>query len=296
MRSAFYAVLARYDANVAQDRAFLARTAPLRVLVMGDSQPFMGVEATQLGEAANVSALGEGYMLNYWRLDRYLRKRPDLCDGVVLGVNMHSFSSGWGQFTASFSRGRFVNYLELARVRGDCAGVLGEYFRYRGAPYAGALSTLAPHLSPKPRLMGIANWYRAFALTTAKPARAARRAEEHYGGQVWPAKTQEDYLRALLDLCRTRGIRPVLVRYPVTREYQEAAQSYVDAEAYEAIVRGVLADYPEALFLDYATTFEQTPLVFGDADHLNALGRRHFTAMLRADLEKAGLLSASTGP
>ncbi len=84
----------------------------------------------------------------------------------------------------------------------------------------------------------------------------------------------------ILALCRSRGIRVVGVRYPLTPEYLAAQAYYYDLRP----MRALLLAHPPDTLLDYTHAFVRRPDYFEDADHLSPRGGAAFTPRLLTDL------------
>jgi lysophospholipase L1-like esterase len=119
---------------------------------------------------------------------------------------------------------------------------------------------------------------------------AARRHFE--GAEPWDPD-QEWGLRMLVDALRARAVPVVLVRYPLSAGYLEAAHTLgADDGTRRDALFAELAAGGGVRELDFERAFVDRPELFADGDHLNVDGKRTFTALLARALFDAGLLTA----
>ncbi len=93
----------------------------------------------------------------------------------------------------------------------------------------------------------------------------------------------DDFLR-LLDLCRTRGIRVLLVKFPLTADYLDEAAKYVDIDAHDRRVAELVADRPGLALLDARSMLGNRIELFTDSDHLNSRGSKLLAAEINRSL------------
>jgi len=99
------------------------------------------------------------------------------------------------------------------------------------------------------------------------------------------------YFKSILDLAQRRGLTVILIRFPVTSEYLRVAERLMPIEDYYARIRAIAAAYPRVHLLERHGVL-QAPAgrYFRDAQHLNLDGAAIFSDLIRADLEKLGLI------
>ena len=96
----------------------------------------------------------------------------------------------------------------------------------------------------------------------------------------------------LLDLCDEKGIRVLLVKFPLTREYLDAAEPFVDIDGHDRRVADLVDDRAGVAVLDVRSRFPDRTELFTDPDHLNSRGAK----LLAADINAAlGRLAANPG-
>ena len=302
--SGHFAVLSRND-NLDVQLQLFSRVRP-EILVLGDSHAAMDVDARTLGPRYFSFA----YPQENWReillKARYaFDAKPEIRE-VVIPLDVHMFGAYRNEdedltHTMRFDR----SYEHLAETFG------GRWFR---AHYVRSLSSLYLPLTLAP------NWtnYRVLVLDDLSKnilGKTPRKRIEidAYGSMSYsdtnefdslPASSRREAARAraqeqlhdpivcaplvrafdsFLDLCASRRIQVIGVRYPLTPEFREAAASY-DLERVEQVYRDRSGHFEHVL--DYRTLFDGKPGSFRDEDHLTKHAALEFTNRLRRDLEQ----------
>ncbi|MBN2309600.1 MAG: hypothetical protein JXR94_11545 [Candidatus Hydrogenedentes bacterium] len=279
----------QFDPKLYEDR--------YRRLVLGDSHAVCGILPDVLGDTANYSGLGDGYMVSYYKLEGVLDTEPQQLETVILQVDRHSFALhrvnqyGYGLWARS------IDFADLSRYNGPQWGYFCQYLRFHVFTYADLpdhLAYIVGGVGAKERNDALTNWMRNFAEAPLKDALVEQRIEDHIlPEERWWEDEMVDYFRRILELCRARGLRVVAVRFPVSKPYSDALDPHVPPEEFDAALHGLLADYPEVTVLDYSRLFADRDDYFVDPNHLNVVGSRAFTVRLRDDL---AAIEAGTRP
>jgi hypothetical protein len=277
---------------IRSDRQF-QQYAPRRisVLVVGDSHPRTGIDATMLGERAfNIALGGEHYLKNYYRMRALVEGTHRSVASVVLPLDASSFSSweAWN-FAPEYVWGRYVDFVEVGRMRGDLWGYLTRELKARVFPYAGELRTLAQMRGNR---FGFGDKlpdgkFSDLSVSDRRDA-AIEQARLHFDGcdpvdpgLVWA-------LRKIVDWTEQNHVKLALIGFPVVKDYwRQVEQRHVDERVQREVVEPLLRAHPDVVRLDYHDRLWGQPELFADPHHLNADGRAVFTAMLRDDLVKA---------
>ncbi|MBX2798261.1 MAG: hypothetical protein KTR31_11345 [Myxococcales bacterium] len=273
------------------DARWLFGPRPVAVLVAGDSHARFGVEAPLLGSAINVAVPGEHYLKTLYRLPWLLRKGRRRVTTVLLPFDAASFSGfKTDSFEPEFVWGRYVDYLEVGRRKGDLLSYLGRWSKARLAPYAGELITSVQYVTATKHFRrgqtGPGSGLVVFENGVQAARRHFARGDPFDRDMVWA-------FRRILTGCRRAGLRVVLVRYPVTRGYaRESRRLGGDPSLRDELV-GEFAQEGTVDHLDFEGLYFDQPDLFGDGDHLNVFGKRAFTTELRSALVELGVLPAS---
>ncbi len=295
LRQSFLSVLISTSPAFMRDRELNEQKEPFDVVIIGDSHAML-LDPEALGNAANQSELGAGYMLMYYNLARHLKQRPNLCRAVLVPTDLHSFTMEWGRFTADKRRALYVDHLELARRDGESLRHGAEFLQHNVFPYASLPKTLGDSILPSKRDANLARMqeklHSSFSERSEEELRLAAEwiRGAHYRSESWFDDGQAEYFNRILDLCEQHGVRVILVRYPVSDFYLETSSQCFPLEEHAAKVQELLASRAAPLVLDYQTVFAARRDLFSDSDHLNADGIETFTALLRDDLIRHGIL------
>jgi len=96
------------------------------------------------------------------------------------------------------------------------------------------------------------------------------------------------FRRLLADLGE-RGVRVVLVRYPVSGGYTRAAESHGATRALRDALFAEVGEPGVVDQIDLEDAFVGQRDYFGDADHLSQLGKRELTRRLADELRALGV-------
>ena len=287
-------VLAESDLGLVQSQ-LQEPEVPIRRLFVGDSHVRRGVVAQRIEGAFNFAALGESYALTYYKLKDALDD-PTVSgrvETVILSADLHSFSG--------YRAGRITNaaYYRPMIDLSEAATRTGLYLEYYSlAPrsaffaYAGSGLDLLRHLrriaTRTHRARPSAGAFEAhpgrFIESPDRSEEAETRALAHFGqGQPFDESMFEYFLRSIA-LIQEKGLRAVVVSYPVTREYAAAASELL-AEDPDRRVEAALEGLDGVTWLRYRETYFDRPQLFADPDHLNLAGAIVLAAQLAEALD-----------
>ena len=279
---------------------FEAQQEDISVIILGDSHPLKGFEAAQIDGAYNFATKGEGYILTYYKMKKYLdngKFEPKL---AILPLDLHTFSTYPSeqviQKDPAFWR-KFVNYYELGKINGHPINFMWEKFKANFA-YLGGIEEVADVRWPEPpwetEVMekGFMPTPGDFSLYT--PARRIDQGEEraalHFTDSTYLSDDTLFYFYRLLDLLVANDVQIVFVWYPTVEEYYQGVNGYLPVEQHYATMQSLIADYPVLAYLDYHDALWEHPEYFADSDHLNPHGAEIFTEMIVEDLHNRGIL------
>lgn len=273
----------------------------VRTLILGDSHAKWGVAAAGLEDAFNLALEGQTAAESYYLLESELEAASEPLRAVVLSADAQTFSD-WqkGVFAQRHWYAPRVDYLEIGRRRGEplryaVNGWLGRY-----APYVGQREGILRYLETgsAPQL----TMHRQLAMERGsflypgswtdvpEPTReelARQRADLHFPSPGFD-DVSGSYFRETLALASAAGLRVVVVRYPLSREYLEASRPFVETARVDARLAEILAEHREVLLLDARRDYADRPQLFIDPDHLNGRGARRFTRRVRRLLARGG--------
>ncbi|MBW2266950.1 MAG: hypothetical protein JRH16_00140 [Deltaproteobacteria bacterium] len=251
------------------------------IVALGDSHVKWGIEAEAIPGAFNFALPGESYVQSYYRLRSLLDDEGQVLRAVVLPADPHSLARHSDhQFRHYYAA--FVDPFELGRVDGEMLHRVIESLRGRLAPYAGQRANLLAYLEtgrpPEVRWLDEVPMHAGSLasdrlVTAFSPAGRRAKAQErmgyHFGQAPGLDPTLGYYLGKLLSLCAERGIRVLLVRFPLGDAYLEALP---DPAASDAMIARMVDASENAELLDARRVFANRPQLFADVDHLNREG------------------------
>ncbi len=260
----------------------------------GDSHTRNAIAPRALGQVANVAVAGEHYLKTAARLPWLLDTTGVKVDAVVLPLEATSFTS-WksDHFQPEAVWGRYVDLVAIGAERGDRVGYAGRALKARMAPYVGELDTVISYVAGEAAFRGVVGRAGVFAAGSEAARRGAgvASAVKHFEGQRMDDPAQVAAFRGLVADLRGRGIRVVLMSYPVSDDYFAGSLAYRGRTfAREAILAPML-EAGEVEFLDYEDALFGRDGAFMDADHLNVAGAIQFSKAIRPRLVAMGLLA-----
>jgi len=276
--------------------------ASVRVLILGDSHPAY-LHSEELPEGwHNLSFFSESAYEWYAKLYFALEHSPDL-HTVVIPFDYHNFTStaarssnlrnvlrfldsesaqdllsmGWFNFTKVKTGLLFplLNSSERATFQSVLIDDIYMFF----------INKIIDKKQPRQvSVDGNFNLINSDLTTWDKytPEERTARALERLEPQFRNGAANEDLInvfKKLIALCQSRGIRIIGVKYPLAEEYNSLVHGFESGSTdklYSTVkVGGVL---------DYSRTYEKSPELFRNQDHLNDAGNLKFTKRLVGDL------------
>lgn len=276
------------------DVAFV-RTAPMQLdmLVVGDSHPRTAIDAELLGPGVvNIAIGGEHYLKTYYRMRKLLDRTGRTTRVLLLPLDAASFSSWHAEnFAPEYIWGRYVDFLEVGRIRGDSWDYVGRFLKARYFPYTGELRTLN---QVRTKRFGFGEdlptgSFAAFSPYERKIA-AMGQAKEHLQGAEIMDKGLRWAFDSMVEWADQRGVTVVAVAFPVTDEYNEIIARTGAMERVKSEVVSEFVSKPNHIYLDHHELFAGRGEFFSDPHHLNAAGRVGYTKYLRNELVSRGIL------
>ena len=280
-------VASSHDAR-RQDAKWLVGPREVELMVAGDSHARFAVEAPLLGLAINIAVPGEHYLKTQYRVPWLLDHGSRAVGTVLLPFDAASFSSfKTDSFEPERVWGRYVDWFELGAHKGQRFAYAGKWAKDELGPYVGELETVLQYLTRSRHFRDPTDPGASLALAVFEDGPTVAR--RHFEGadpfdpdMVWA------FRRILADL-EERGIRVILVRYPVTAGYSRAAEGYGATRELRDRLFDEVGDPGVVDQIDLEEAFVGKREYFGDADHLSHLGKRQFTRLLADELIGFGI-------
>ena len=279
-------------------RQFREIETPVNTLALGDSHVKWGIQPKILAGSFNFAMPGERYVETFYRL-RSLLEQGLPVQTVVLGADPHVLAERPNRPIALAQYySWFVDYPAQGWRRGELLPYVTRWLTGRYAPYAGKRANVLRFLATGevPELPWFA-WVSmdrgamrsAGTLTdrtkSARTELALDRLRVHFPTHRTDAEA-EDHLRRILELCRERGIRVVLVKFPLSDTYRNALMGYLDLPEFDRSVAKAVVDYENARILDLRDRFRGRAGLFADVDHVNARGADIISRIVKDELDQ----------
>jgi hypothetical protein len=271
------------------DARWLAGPRPVQVMIAGDSHARFAVEAPVLGRAVNIAVPGEHYQKTTYRVPWLLDHGTRKVEAVLLPFDAVTFASFKDDsFSPELVWGRYVDFLELGLRKRQPFRYAGRWAKARLAPYVGEMEVMLQFLLRSKHFRDPEGEGSALQLTVFESGERA--AHRHlFGADPWDPDMEWAFRRLLFEL-GSRGLRVVLVRYPVTEDYARESRALGADPALRDRLLAEIARPGSVEHLDYEALFFGRPGMFADGDHLSQAGKRKFSEILASDLRALGIL------
>ena len=267
------------------ERLFERYDGEIRVLAIGASHSVGGFDTRLTDDAYTYAFAGETYPTIFGRLRYVLNKHPEV-EHVIAPLGPYYFEAReHAHPTVWIGTGEVVRY---AQQGGEWWAYLKDQLRRNYFPYAGKhqrswdwLNGAEDKVNRREPIQGFQPSFRRRSIDYLEES-AEEVVATHYTGATDPI--QAYFLDRIAELCAERGIRLTLVEWPATPQYFRLAEEHVDPAVQEAALASVRERIP-ADFIDLSTLFfGREEEVFGNADHINAVGAFEATQVILSRL------------
>lgn len=271
--------------------AQLAARGPLDVewLILGDSHAKCGIDPRLLPDAFNLATLGSHYYHSYYRLKHFLEREGGSARFVILPMDTHSVAWQRARMEDGAYWSRYISYPQMAWRTGEYPNYARQFLTDFLLPYAGhgdriveAALERGRAQTPFPLIDGHIQMPGDWSATPEEErlALTAQRCAFIHNRYDLPDPVMTQYLLDTLALCARHGVRPVMVRFPLTHEAWDEVHANMDLAALDALYDKWFAPYPGLIRIDLGESLGDRLELFNDPDHLNAEGARVFTELL----------------
>jgi hypothetical protein len=255
------------------------------VLITGDSYPECALDDSIMTETVNLSSSADTYVYSYVKIRKFIIHNPQIRT-VVLGFSYHNLLSSDDSFFKNTSPGisKFVKYFYLmdpneirALLRANCNIIIkGLGSCYRQAVFF-ALTSFKGSSYKKLSLGG----YRRLSVNKVKEILSGtKKTEPGIPVQIDSSQVQIRYLNKVVQLCKEKNIRLILLNVPIHREFQKTLKNekaFFDQFCRQNQILDYLWDYADYSLPDSC---------YSDPEHLNYHGAENFSLMIRKELGK----------
>lgn len=250
-------------------------------VVLGSSHTYYGVVADSMPSTLNLANISQAFEYDYRVLDRYIDSMPSL-QRVIIPVSYFSF------FDTPFETTDNSNLETYYRLYLD----IDKYHRLSRADfeicsfpsYSGKLkSLLMRKQGPQTSAKGFGLDYTGKQSEKQIKSTAETAAVRHTNMTNGNESYQRKWFEKLIELCISKGVKPVLITTPVTKDYINLLDN-TQLERTQYLTQLYCKKY-DIPFYDFSQAEGFTYDDFHDGDHLNRDGAIKFTRLLNNALD-----------
>jgi hypothetical protein len=279
--------------NNMMDRQFAEYDDTLKYIALGNSHNCINTHILQ--NSFNYGSPSENFIQSYYKLKYILETSGKKPEYVILQADLSSFGpkiSNRYEYNSYWIK--YIDYRELAKVK-DSKDMLFKWAEGRFFSYVGNYKDIQLSILYRIKFSQIEMYhgyrphrdYRNFANESNKQKVAWDKANLILSKDEYFDPAIRVYFEKILQLCQLHGVHVIMVRMPMTKEFNEEEGKLVPAEKLISEVQAITSKYSVfAGSLDYHLLFTEHPEYFFDPDHLNVEGSDLFTTQLAKDLDK----------
>lgn len=276
------------------EQYLLQPSQPYRYLFAGDSHCQKAIDTAIVQQAAKWTGGGENNILRYYKIAHLLSQpqHPPF-EYLLLSHDRTTYTTTTASYVRNYYYyGRFTDFAEWGRIRGNEWSWVAAAYPYRLMPY---LEVRELYLRTAENV-----WWGKSALASPSLAQQqpmynqqqadifAQKMLPHYPQTALQDSVALVYLQKTLDLCLAHHIQPILVSYPMSQYLIRAFEQQIAAQNIDTTaLNRLLQAYPTVAVWNYGHAFAQQDQLFADCQHLNMAGMRAFSQQIQADLAAA---------
>jgi hypothetical protein len=255
------------------------------ILIAGDSYPECAVNDSIISNAINICSSADAYIYSFVKIRKFIENNPQI-QTVLLGFSCHNLQSRNDSFFKYASPGisKFVRYFYLM----DGSEIQDIFKANYNIPIKGFGScfqkavifalTSVGNLSYKRMNLG---GYRRLTIhqINKKPIKSSK-SDGNNPVHLESSSAQIHYLMEIIQLCKKKRIRLILISTPINREFKkmlEQDQIYFNKYCKQNGLNGLIWNYSD---------FSMPDSCYADPEHLNEHGAVVFSMMIRDKLLK----------
>lgn len=278
--------------NEKMDEQFAEYDDTLKFLALGNSHNCINTHI--LDKSFNYGSPSENYIQSYYKLKHILENTGKKPEYLLLQSDLSSYGekiSNRYEYNSYWIK--YIDYMELAEVKDD-RGILTKWIEGKFFSYAGNYKDIQLSIVYRVKMKNLEMYngyrphrdYKNFADETNKRKTAWNKAQLILSGDVYFDNAIKHYFDKMMQLCQEHNVKVVLIRYPLTKEFDEEEKKIVPADKLYNEVESLASRYNiyQGTF-DYHNLYFDNPEYFFDPDHLNIQGSDLLTERLKKDIE-----------
>lgn len=271
------------------DKQFEDRNGNFDVIFFGDSHVLSGIDPKYIDKSFNFASTGENYFQTYYKLKGILESDIEKPKAIALSIDLHSFSSTRVKdFDNLWYWEKYIPFNEMIQFGEESTAQqwMDAYIPIIGNG-AGFLE-----LFLQSNKSSVTLGYRAlnedFEQEENRKKAGEKRTKFHFKDAEDFDKLLVEKFSEIIDLAQENNVEVFLIKFPVSKEYLEGADKYIDAKKYYENVDEILGKTKnkgkDIRLLDYQDEFFDNPSYFSDSDHLNHRGAKKLSEIIANEL------------
>lgn len=277
--------------NEKMDEQFAGYNDTLKYLAMGNSHNCVNTRILPL--SFNYGSPSENYIQSYYKLKHILERSGKKPQYLILQSDLSSYGTKISErYEYNSYWIKYLDYVELAKVKEE-RSVLFKWLEGKLFSYAGNYKDIQLSIVYRLKMKNLEMYngyrphrdYHNFANEPNKQKSAWNKAQLILTNDLYFDPSIKYYFEKILSLCQQHNVQVVLVRYPLTKEFNTEERKIVPAGKLISEIEAIASNYSVYRgTLDYHDIFFDHPEYFFDPDHLNVKGSDLFTERLVKDL------------
>jgi len=284
-------IMANYQLK-RQDTEFYSSHSDLQYLIMGDSHSGAGLNPDIIENAYNFASPGENYIQTYYKLKYVLNNGSRKIDTIILPADIHSFSSYRSDRVVGMPDCYWLKYVDCIEVglhKGKLPKYILNYFIGRFFNYTGHMNNILGFIFCEQETIPMVKGFTMFEgdytqIKRKNPEAAKRKASYHLKNKNYFDKDLVFYFKKIIELCHSKGIEVIIVKYPVTRDYYLQASRLILIKRLSQQFDSLIKQYPGITVLNYRKAFFGKDNLFLDSVHLNYHGGTQLSKIIKMRL------------
>lgn len=279
--------------NNTMDKQFAEYEGRLTYLTLGNSHNCINTHI--LDNSFNYGSPSESLIQSYYKLKYILEKSGRKPEYLILQADISSFGpKSASRFEYNFYWKKYIDYIELAKIKGEW-DITGKWLEGKFFSYAGNYKDIQLSILYRIKMKDMEMYrgfrphrdFRNFADEADRQKAAWRKANLILSKESYFDPAVKIYFDKIIRLCQDHGVKVILVRIPMSKEFYTEETKIVDAGRLYREVDSIASQYPVYLgTYDYHALYFDRPEYFFDPDHLNVKGSDLFTTRLSEDLNR----------
>ncbi len=286
LRFFFASLSANRNELVLKLNAFVKLEDSPQILILGDSHAERGLDMKQMPEMFSLAYYGENNVLNYYRL-KYCIESGKKISYVVLPCDIVTFSKGFNAYrTNKFFYYSLIPFSELKEFEQRPLYASFEYLKAKTVPYAEWRYGL--------NIWSAAREQKGLGKFSDRSVEERKKNAAHFIQTEMGCMGKREnlfysipmkYLEKILALCKEHKIKPVFVKYPLTREVFDEVRNHIGEDCVVDRPSERLLKAQSIPIIDLERQFESSPELFFDCHHLNKAGQARLTPVFKARID-----------